>query len=283
MAEWSRETPWRQGYFLDNAAILAFNLECKEAPEKTVVIVASHDCDLTQLPNAEPALEVIAGCLIGSLQGNFTHTKSPRKLHVEVQTANGIVFIELLAVNKISISKEMLVDFLPDSNLSINVDNLNIFQRWLALRYRRTAFPDGFESRLKSKPNKLDEKINGILRKYGASITAIFFDVDEGNDLEKIDNNDTYMLDITIIFGDKPDYDAAEKDAKIASDSIKELFVSKLYDESKQSWLDIELRYCESMSEDALTYKQSTILKQWRLEHVSLAEVPAQALLEQVL
>lgn len=278
MQGWNRETPWRQGFFLGKDAILALGLSDKKNLENTVVIVATHDCDLTQQPDAEPMLEVVIGCLVDIPQGNFTHTKSPRKLHVELKNEGSIVFAEFLAKNKISIAKEHLAKFLPNNALSLDVENINIFQRWLALRYRRSAFPDEFESRLKS--IKLDEKISGILRKHGVSITAVFFDVDEGRDLPKTNSDDTYILDIRIIYGDKPDYNAALDAAEKARDAIKTLFKKKLYKPDNDNWVDIELRDCEAMSENALTYKQSTELKQWRLEHISLSETPTQATIE---
>lgn len=278
MQDWDRETPWRQGFFLGEDAILALILPDKENLKNTVVIVATHDCDLTQHPDAEPMVEVVIGCLVDILQGNFTHTKSPRKLHLELKNEGSIVFAEFLAKNKISITKEHLAKFLPNNAQSLDDENINIFQRWLALRYRRSAFPDEFESRLKS--IKLDEKISGILRKHGVSITAVFFDVDEGRDLPKTSSDDTYILDITIIYGDKPDYNAALDAAEKARDAIKTLFKKKLYKLDNDNWVDIELRDCEVMSENALTYKQSTELKQWRLEHISLSETPTQATIE---
>ena len=280
MQDWNRETPWRQGFFLGEDAILALKLPDKENFKNIVVIVATHDYDLTQHPDAEPMLEVVIGCLVDIPQGNFTHTKSPRKLHVELKNEGSIVFAEFLAKNKISIAKEHLAKFLPNNALSLDVENINIFQRWLALRYRRSAFPDEFEKRLKSKPNKLDEKISDILRKQGVSITAVFFDVDGGYDLPKTSSDDTYILDITIIYGDKPDYNAALDAAEKARDAIKTLFKNKLYKLGNDNWVDIELRDCEAMSQNALTYKQSTELKQWRLEHISLSETPTQATIE---
>lgn len=281
MTEWNRETIWRQGHFLGDAAIEALKLPNTNAQEKIAVIVATHDCDLSQTIDTEPSLEIVAGCLIDKVQGNFTHTKSPRRLHIELQLENGnVTFAEFFASNKLIIPKAQLVKHLPNKSQSLDVDNLNIFQRWLALRYRRSAFPDEFENRLKSKPNKLDEKISNILRKRGASITAIFFNVDDGKELKKIDANDTYTLDNSIIFGDKPDYNTAENEANEAREEVRNLFTEKLYAKESHAWVDIELRDCEAISEHALTYKQSTLLKQWRLEYISFAAIPAQETIE---
>ena len=83
MAEWNRETPWRQGHLLGNDAIEALGLRHEIAPEKTLFIVATHDCDLAQLPEGEPLIEVVVGRLAVEKGGNCTHAKNARKLHVE--------------------------------------------------------------------------------------------------------------------------------------------------------------------------------------------------------
>jgi hypothetical protein len=51
--------------------------------------------------------------------------------------------------------------------------------------------------------------------------------------------------------------------------TFKELFFN-----ASNSWKQIELLDCMVMSDEALTYAQSTLLKQWRLEHLSLREDP---------
>lgn len=46
MAEWNRDTPWRQGHLLGNEAIEALKLRSSVELDQMLVIVASHDCDL---------------------------------------------------------------------------------------------------------------------------------------------------------------------------------------------------------------------------------------------
>lgn len=55
----------------------------------------------------------------------------------------------------------------------------------------------------------------------------------------------------------------------------------QLFFDGSNSWREIELLDCMAMSDEALTYAQSTLLKQWRLEHLSLREYPEDPMMEQ--
>ncbi len=66
MAEWTRDTPWRQGHLLGADAISALGLSHPFVPENTAVVVATHDCDLAQVPKGEPCVEVILGRAISA-------------------------------------------------------------------------------------------------------------------------------------------------------------------------------------------------------------------------
>jgi hypothetical protein len=112
VAEWNRDTPWRQGYLLGKDAIEELRLHHPVAPDQTIAIVASHDCDLAQEPEGEPIVEVVVGRLLADKDGNCTHAKNARKLHVEF--AGGAVFwAEFEASAKRSIDKLALNEFAP--------------------------------------------------------------------------------------------------------------------------------------------------------------------------
>ena len=277
MAEWNRDTPWRQGQLLGNDAIQALGLHHAVAPDSTLVIVASHDCDLAQAPEGEPTIEVVVGCLIAENDGNCTHAKNSRKLHVEFACA-ALFWAEFEATAKLSIEKHALNNFVPRAEARLTPANLAIFQMWLASRYRRSAFADEFERRLKSKEFKLHEKIAKAVKLHGELIAGVFFDVDEGVEVTRNGPDDTYTLDITILHSADPDFRAAEKAADTAAKAIEKAFKDKLFDPTK-TWQHIELRFCDSVSESVLTYQQFKQLKRWRLEHLSLAAEPQQPVL----
>ena len=176
MAEWSRNTPWRQGSLLSLSAIECLELSHPEQGSEAVVIVASHDCDIAQDAAVEPIVEVVVGKVLGmgsfSLDGNYTHAKNARTLHIPL-AGETTQYVEFVSTNKQSIDKRRLLDYQPDSHFCIEREPKTSFQRWLAFRYRRSAFPDEFERRLTK--NKLHQKIANAMKKTSDHITAIFF------------------------------------------------------------------------------------------------------------
>jgi hypothetical protein len=274
VAEWNRDTPWRQGHLLGKDAIEALGLHHAATPEQTLVIVASHDCDLAQAPEGEPVVEVVVGRLMVEKDGNCTHAKNARKLHVEFAGA-AVVWIEFEATAKVSVDKLALNEFVPRPDAQLSPENLAVFQMWLASRYRRSAFPDEFERRLTVKEFKLHEKIAKAVKPHGESIVGVFFDVDEGAEITREGPDDAYTLDITILHSADHDFEAAEKAAETAAKAIEKAFKDKLFDPTKM-WRYIELRSCDVVSESVLTYQQFKQLKRWRLDHISLAAEPPQ-------
>ncbi|WP_208640115.1 hypothetical protein [Massilia violaceinigra] len=276
MTQWNRDTPWRQGYLLSVDAIDTLGLRHALKPEQTVVIVATHDCDLAQDPELEPHIELVVGCQ-GDKDGNCTHAKNSRKLHVEFSGAKAF-WGEFDAVSKVAVDKLALSRFFPCTETRLTPENHAIFQMWLASRYRRSAFPDEFERRLTSKELKLAEKIAKAVKPHGELITGVFFDVDEGEDLKREGPDDTYVLDITILHAADPDFMKAEAAAMKAAQNIESAFNEKLFIPTKM-WQQIELRSCEAISESVLSYQTFKQLKRWRLEHMSLAAEPQQPVL----
>lgn len=275
MAEWNRETPWRQGYLLRIDAIDALGLRQTTSPDQTVVVVATHDCDLAQDPQFEPTVEVVVGSMVAK-DGNCTHAKNARRLHIEF-AGDAAFWAEFEAAAKVTVDKVKLNQFLPRSDARLGSDDYSVFQIWLASRYRRSAFADEFERRL-TKETKLAERIAKAVKPHGELIIGIFFDVDEGAEVTRDGPEDTYQLDITILHQADPDFVAAENAARAAADAIEKAFKEKLFDPSKK-WQHIELRSCEPISESVLTYQMFKQLKRWRLEHLSLAADPQQPVL----
>jgi hypothetical protein len=269
MVEWDRTTPWRQGHLLTEEAATTLNLG-NEQPRAAVVVI-SHDCDLAMAPSKEPNVEVIAGRVIDAPDGNFAHSKNARTLHVPFIGGNRKQWIELCATDKLAIGKADLAGFAPRPDLGLDQSGHSTLQRWLAGRYRRAAFPDAFENRLKE--NRLQEKLVGILKPLGEHIVALFFDVDDGRDEVRTDPTDTYALRIYVAYATDPDPRKAQAAAVEVRDKIETAFRQKLF-EPTQQWRYIELCECVAISDESLTYRQSTLFKQWHLEYISLREDP---------
>jgi hypothetical protein len=275
VVEWNRDTPWRQGHLLGNDAIEALELQRAASADQTLVIVASHDCDIAQAPEWEPYIEVVAGRLADK-DGNCTHAKNARKLHIEL-AGDVPLWCEFEATAKFRVEKMALNQFTPRADVQLLPENHAIFQMWLASRYRRSAFADEFERRL-TKDTKLADKIARAVKPHGELIAGVFFDVDGGEEWVRNGPDDTYTLDIIILHAADPNFDAAEKAAQAAAETIEKAFKEKLFNPS-QKWQHIELRSCEPISESVMTYQMFKQLKRWRLEHISLAAEPQQSVL----
>jgi hypothetical protein len=217
----------------------------------------------------------LVGRKIEKIDGNNTHAKSSRTLHIPFE-GNDTLLAEFVITDKRSVGKEILSEYSPNQDYALSKDSLAILQQWLAARYRRSAFPDEFERRMKS--FGIAQKITKVAKQHGEMITAIFFDVEEVCE-GSTSSGLIYVLGIILMYETEPDFDSAEAEAEAAKIKIEKIFKSKCYDSKTDSWQGIELRYVDAVSEEALTYRQSKILRKWRLDHISLAADPQQPIL----
>lgn len=267
-AVWTRETPWRQGHILPHEAVHALGLVHPEVPQATCVIVVSHDCDLANDNlHAEPDVEVVIGCHPEKVDGNYLWAKAPRTLHLETLQNGEAATIELMATSKHLIPKSKLAGFTPDAAYSLPGKSLAVLRSWLAVRYNRAAFPDPFVRRLAK--SKVDKGLAKLIEPLGQHISAVYFDVDGGKELDRTDGS-AYELRIVLVYplGDEPD-EVADKVEAIEG-PIETLFAGKYYDSGSDTWNGITLRGCMSISEDDLTVSKARLLTQWRLEHMTL-------------
>ena len=231
-----------------------------------VAVVITHDCDLVHDVTREPHVEVIVGRRLDAPDGNATHGKTSRTLHLDFHRDGTVVPVELRAPDKRRLDKSALVSYAPDAAWSLDAGNLAILQHWLASRYRRAAFPDAFEKCLAD--TRLDAALVRILRPLGGRIRAVYFDVEE-NPVAAV-GDPGYELGIILV------YDAQRADAEVsareAARCVGEAFQLKL----DAKTLALEFRYCEAVSDEVWTYKQSLEMKQWRLDYLSLREDPQQ-------
>jgi|SRR5581483_2581421 len=272
MPAWDRQTPWRQGHTLTSEAAAALRLV--ENPAKSLAIVITHDCDLTQNPDVEPNVELIIGSRIDTADGNFTHAKNPRRLHLPVLENDKPAWIDLRATNKRLVSKETLADYLPNDGVILTPNNKSVLQRWLAARYRRSAFPDEFDRRLQK--TGLSKRIAKILEPLSTSLIAVFFDVDQGRDTERKGPEDLYTLTIVLLYSTEHDPDVALKAAENAAARILESFREVCFDSTKHAWREIELLDCQPISDEAMTYSMSLQLKKWNADYLSFRVEPEQ-------
>lgn len=150
--------------------------------------------------------------------------------------------------------------------------------RWLAARYRRAAFPDEFERRLKEA--KLPRRIEMALDTAGKHVVAVFFDVDGGENHQRNGPADLYRLGIYLLYDTSQNESDAASAARSAADAIEKAFESAFQSQDK-AWKNIRLEYCDVIADQAMSYRNSLLFKQWRLEHISLDDDPPQPVLEE--
>lgn len=267
-ATWTRDTPWRQGHVLTADAAQALGLSHSESPDSTCVVVISHDCDLaSDALQIEPDVEVIVGRHLPKGDGNYFWAKAPRTLHVDALKNDAAAVVELVATAKYLIPKQALAAFTPDAAYSFSGKSLSALRSWLGVRYNRAAFPDPFVNHLFH--SKTDKRLAKIIEPVGNLLSAVYFDVDGGKEIDHSDGS-PYELKIVLAYppGDDPEH-AADEVEKLEA-VIADLFTKKHFDAATGEWNGITLKACMSISEDDLSVSKARLLTQWRLEYMTL-------------
>ena len=288
MATWDRNTIWRQGHLLSADTVVAFGLNGDAPPEEVAAVVISHDCDLAQSPDAEPHVEVVVGRFIHQIDGNYTHGKNVRRLHIVFSEGEWSRIVELDASMRIPVQKvaanvgePSLIDHLPSSDVRIAPAERNILQRWLAARYRRSAFPDEFDRRLRDETG-VAERLAKAFKNTGQEIAAVFFDVDGGEEKARQGPDDPFELRITLLYSTANDPETAAAEARTAAKRVREIFETRCRPNTGEvrPWQWIELADVEIVADQALSYAQSLQLMKWQADHISLREDPPQVIFE---
>lgn len=267
-ANWTRDTPWRQGHLLTPKAALALGLSHTESPDLTCVIVISHDCDLAnEVLQVEPDIEVIVGRRIQKGDGNYFWAKAPRTLHIDAQHRGSGAVIELVATSKQTIPKQVLAAFTPDTSYELPGKSLSALRSWLGVRYNRAAFPDPFVTRLSQ--FKVDKRLAKIIEPVGNLLSAVYFDVDGGKESDRSDGT-PYELKIVLVYPPGDDPEQSADDAEKIETAINNLFEEKHFDQASKKWNGIALKQCISISEDDLPVSKAKLLTQWRLEYMTI-------------
>lgn len=259
--EWSRDTLWRQGSVLlkEKALELGLILQSNEAE---CVIAISHDCDIASDNLAqEPSIEFIIGKIISGLDGNYTYAKSSRTLHFELTCSETVTCVELRAINKKIVSKVALDDCCLDATYQILPDAKSLLQHWLSVRYNRSAFSNEFIDVISNA--KIKPKLSRVLESYSQDITGIYFDVDNGHDLDHSDGS-LYTLNIILSFHPDANFDTADLEGKVSK-----VFENAFYSQDSEDWHILQLVTCLCIGEQDITVHQARNFKSWDLDHLS--------------
>ncbi len=285
--KWDRNTPWRQGHLLAPECVAAFGLNGEDAPENVAVVVISHDCDLAQPAATEPVVEVVVGRFLdGPPNGTYTHNKNLRRLHTECSGGTAARVVEIEATARRSVQKDSadgkaaLSDYEPSTTHRMTARERNVLQHWLAARYRRAAFPDEFDRRLRDETG-VAERLAKAFKESGKHISAVFFDIDDGRELQRRGPDEPYELFVTLLYATNTDPAEAEVAANDAKRRVEDIFRSRctINRSGTKVWQWLELQGVGVISDQALTYADSLLLMKWHADHISLRAEPQQPML----
>jgi len=95
----------------------------------------------------------------------------------------------------------------------------------------------------------------------------------QGTDVERSTSGDLYQLGIVGQYDGGRGEPTAAAAATKASEELEALF-ELAFQKPTGAWQNIQLQYCDPVSDNAITVAQREALKQWRLEHMSLRDDP---------
>jgi hypothetical protein len=271
MPEWGRDTPWRQGAIVSATDLLAVGL-IPDSNDSSVGVIVSHSCDIAQRADLEPDLEVIVATVNPKIDGNYSHGKNSRTLQLDalLDGQSAAVKLELIASGKLKIGKSKIAAVKPIGALLPT--DIEILQRWLASRYRRSAFSDEFNDRLNK--SGLRSKLETVLKKFPKYVSGIYFLIDDGTEVEHLSEDDPFALLIYVLYASELEPIAAQKEAAEVSAKITADFSAKCL--SAGVWRSFELVDCKAISDAAMTFAQVNTLQRWNpADHISYRTVPA--------
>jgi hypothetical protein len=259
---WLRDTPWRQGSVLPEAATASLGLREKFSGYPLAMVI-SHSCDVVNNDlQREPEVEVVAIRVVDRADPNFTYAKNPRVLHLIGSKAETPIVLEAAANNKARLSKLKLSTFKPDDRFRLEGSQLRVLQDWLAARYKRAAFPDKLAALL----SKTEKTLLKVSKDNPEAILDVFVDYDpEEPSLEK---GELYEVTINIVYS--PEIANAKTIAETAAARLRERFEGQFNKDG--NWVELELRGCLAISEAELTYSEMRRMKRYKLDYISLRE-----------
>jgi hypothetical protein len=258
---WTRNTIWRQGGVLAQKDFQAVGLTDKTDADLAIAI--SHDCDIANDNlDAEPAVEFIFSRILEEHNGNYTHGKNPRILHLNYIHNGQTVWIELIASKRVRVQKNSLEAIQPNQTYSLVTRQT--LQSWLAVRYRRIALPNSLVERLRSVSTYIEKEG----KRNSSGILSFRLSYEPQDELLP---EEPYELWLSIVYvADKAEYGTMA--ANIAQ-SLKTEFLN-LLEKTKDSGT-VDLRKCEAVSEIEFTLRDMRDTVEYNLEHLSYRTEPS--------
>lgn len=238
---------WRQGsiFALDaSTPIIVANRDRISVPQFTItddsrLILVSHDCDIVHPGPHEPRIEVCPAVPInGPLSGNFTGTRNPRRLQVELEIGGVRHGYELRAPTRFLLPREILQESAPDANAALSTKHYRHLCHWLAKRVRRTALPSAFDQRV---PSATRSAIRNILHPLADSIDSVLIAIEPRD--EELGPGQSYVVQVVALM-ESADFNHPQSREAVEG-AMQDL--QNLLDHC--DGIELDACVCESMSE----------------------------------
>lgn len=224
-------------------------------------VVVSQSCDLTHAAlEGEPVVEILVGHLAEDeaavrQRGNCSGGKHPRCLHMTVQGRDaGERWFEFTPWRRVAVDRSALVERAPDADRFIAPSDLDVLTNWLAQRYIRSAFPDGFNSLLDGARNSQRK----LYARLSPDVSGLYARLYPDRDLVE---DERYTLDLLALV---PDLYAG----RLASATET---VEKLADVLRSAGIDVS---SAAVLESEISYARVRSFRRFPLEHLSLRGDP---------
>lgn len=222
------EAGWRQGRFVQQKDLpTLIDIYPNAGITKDIyLIVASQSCDIANA--GEPIVEFSIARKIKSVDGNFTHNKHPRKLHIEAKVgedrAINSLTLEILAHEKICLSKSELPEgLIPEPYIRLELNTLQEYIAWLAGRYHRPALPTEFDRRFDEVWNKSKRK--QFSEKGSEHILGIYVEINPDAELQQDEN---YSVNLLIIISEDISEEQFQNVEKISNEYAKKMIEARM-------------------------------------------------------
>jgi len=247
---------WRQGSYLPRVLIDRLVTNSVLIPSYTIglndqVILISHDCDINYRGSIknEPNCEVLLARHIKKRETPKRHGMSTRYFQFCEDSKN---WHQIWSAERFFIPRESLSGFDPSGQLS--PDNLRRLTYWMANRYKRAAFPNAFDLRLRPK----ESNIESCLREKGTYIKDIYLRV---SDDEIEDFTVPYQI-LGIALMDDADYQIQER-RQLSIDAVDDL---------TQIFLEVNIQFIKPFSvesDEEVAIASIIRLKRWNWDVIS--------------
>ena len=246
-----RSNGWKQGAILPHELLIkAADKWGIDTDEARCGVVISQDCDLVHSSfETEPYAEVLVAQTAPGTDGNRRWAKNPRI----IQLALGNSLLDLCIHDRHRLQREMLCSYRPQEDLELDAESIRQLRSWLARRYKRAAFADELNNRIKTVESKISKKL-----KSAADLTGIYVLVTD----DELEAGQDYEIDLraTMLPDDYDNWTRLEKCQTLLDETV---YILNSVD-------GINVVNHATLSEDDVTLNDLRYLKRWDWDSLTL-------------